>query len=411
MFRHDNKRRVLERLSVTCLEKGHRFFSKGLSESAERANVRKQLDFGCAAVANGATGNTRRRMHFTSGPVIHSLLIVVAVLGLVCWRVFGVWAVSRDSSALPTTLAAANSAWEALRRAPEADALFRSGRYDAAEALYMDILEHLPDPRHGATLGTLMGLDGSSTYRRIVAGVYSNLGLSRLRKRAYEAAVATFREALGVDPSTEVAGYNLGIALLHLKRFEEAVRELERARASRRDDSRLYLHLGEAYLGTGDDAGARWALSRAVWLAAHRPTDVQSWGTRLEAETQLATAYERIGRLAEAERHLLAVLGRAPGDAQARYRLMLLLARAGRVEEAETEARLFRESASIVADIQAVLARDPGEVAALAWIADTYRRLGLLHLAEVHYEQLLVRTPGDATVRAALNDLRRRLRP
>ncbi|MGH9464053.1 MAG: tetratricopeptide repeat protein, partial [Thermoanaerobaculia bacterium] len=51
------------------------------------------------------------------------------------------------------------------------------------------------------------------------------------------------------------------------------------------------------------------------------------------------------------------------------------------------------------------LGRRPEEVADLHWLADAYLRIGMDHLAEVHYRQLLARDPDDGAARRGLAEL------
>src|SRR5262249_41338154 len=111
-------------------------------------------------------------------------------------------------------------------------------------------------------------------------------------------------------------------------------------------------------------------------------------------------------RPGDAERRLRRVLARAPGEVEARYQLARLLARAGRDDEANAEQRLFDRDSQSLAAVQSRLAASPGGVRAAAEVADGYRALGLLHLAEVHYLHLLARDPRDQRIRAAVEELR-----
>jgi Flp pilus assembly protein TadD len=84
-----------------------------------------------------------------------------------------------------------------------------------------------------------------------------------------------------------------------------------------------------------------------------------------------------------------------------------LLLRAGRDREAAREQARFDRDAALTASIQAALSANPEKVESLQWVAYAYERLGLLHLADAHYRQLLARHPDDPRVTTALHRIRR----
>ena len=321
---------------------------------------------------------------------------------------------ARSRAALPRppgslTMDDATTARSALSQIPRAEALLRAARYGEAEERYRRIMCELPDVRHAATAAALLGLADARAYRRIVAGVHSNIGLCQLRARQYETAAQSLQTAVATDPSNTTARWNLAMAHLHLKRFGEARDELDRVLDAGVRDAKLYLDLGRAELGVGDAVRARWAFAQAMRLGELEAT-MQDWGTVLEAESCLAEAYQAEGNFDRAEYHLQEVLSRAHGAVPARYRLFQILARQGRRAEAEAHKAHFERDAELMASIQSVIAESPSEVRGLRWVADSYRRLGLLHLAGVHYRQVLARDPEDRKALLAIVQLHERIR-
>ncbi|MBA3239718.1 MAG: tetratricopeptide repeat protein [Acidobacteria bacterium] len=117
-----------------------------------------------------------------------------------------------------------------------------------------------------------------------------------------EGALAAYRELIAARP--EMAEGHLGVGVLLVKRSggatnAEAVRELERALAL---DGNLYegrVALGRALIRAGRATDAVEHLKRAAELAPRNP----------EPHYQLAVAYRRLGRKAEAERESAIVRG------------------------------------------------------------------------------------------------------
>src|SRR5580698_10538035 len=92
-------------------------------------------------------------------------------------------------------------------------AFHRQGRLDEAEALYRSVLEHQP-----AHFGAL-----------------HFTGLIHYQRGAMQAAVDWIGRALVVNPASPEAHSNLGLALLDLKRSEEALAAHERSLKLRPD--------------------------------------------------------------------------------------------------------------------------------------------------------------------------------
>jgi tetratricopeptide (TPR) repeat protein len=301
----------------------------------------------------------------------------------------------------------AAAAKAALERLPEAVRLFRAGSYDEAAEIFAGLLARLPELREAPAAAALLELGQPDDYRRLLSGLHANLGVCHLRARRYEPARASFEAAVETDPRAAGPRASFGVVLLRMQRYAEAREHLAAAVALGAPGEKVHLDLGEALLRAGEPAEARRALVRAVGLARARG-DVQGWGTALEAERLLAEVDLEEGSAADAEARLRRLLALAPGEPKARFRLAQVLLRAGRRDEAREHLDRFERDSRTMASIQSALAASPGRVAALHWVAGSYLELGLLHLAEVHYLQLLARDPADREARRALALLRSR---
>ena len=302
------------------------------------------------------------------------------------------------------------AACAALSRISSANLLFRQGRYTRARRAFGQIITQLPEAKNAATAASLLQLASSRDYLALLSSLHNNVGLCNLRARRYQLAQESFEQALAIDRRAISARSNLGLALLHQKRFRRAIREFEGIRGQKRNDAKLHLDLGKSYVGDGEFAKARWALAQAMRLAS-RQGDIQSWGNLLEAEMALADAYLGDQNLQQAEFHLRQVLDRASGQVQARYQLCQILVRQGRTTEANEHRILFQGHSRLLASIQGLLGKDPGNVEAMLWIADAYRRMGLLHLADIHYRQLIARDPQNRIAQMAIQRLAQRMSP
>jgi tetratricopeptide (TPR) repeat protein len=304
-------------------------------------------------------------------------------------------------------LRAARAAAQALAELPTAQALFQAGDYERAGQAFERALERLPAESHAATASALLNLGPPERFLELRARLLGNLGVCRLRARRYEEAVGLLRAARDAEPRRARHRANLGVTLLRLRRYDEARAQLERAVALGARDGKLLLDLAEAHLRAGELSRARAAAQGCLRLQA-QASGVEGWGLRLEAEELLAEADWSEGHLAGAEARLRRVLAWAPGRASARQRLAQVLLRAGRTGEAARQRARFERDAALTGALQSALAARPGRVDALRFVAYAYEQLGLLHLAQAHYRQLLARAPRDQRLRVALRRLERR---
>jgi tetratricopeptide (TPR) repeat protein len=102
-----------------------------------------------------------------------------------------------------------------------------TGQPAKAEALYVEVLRHCDDP-----------------------SCHANLGVAYYRLNRYEEAYEAYKRAYECDATPERA-FSLARACLALRRYEEAVPLLEKAKTRFTRDTELLLLLGNAYLQTG----------------------------------------------------------------------------------------------------------------------------------------------------------------
>jgi len=115
------------------------------------------------------------------------------------------------------------------------------GRLDSAEAVFTHMLARWPSDgyalssrahvraqagRHAQALEDARAL--VTAYPRRSAGDWFKLGYLLGHQQLPEQAEPAFREALAMDPKLDRAWYGLGLALIQLHRFDEAVAALKR---------------------------------------------------------------------------------------------------------------------------------------------------------------------------------------
>jgi tetratricopeptide (TPR) repeat protein len=101
---------------------------------------------------------------------------------------------------------------------------------------------------------------------------YEGRGLAYYEIGSYEAAVADYRSALAHEPRAETC-HQLGLALRNLKRWDEALAELERAIARAPGVGRYYFSRGRVYAWLGDENSA--IVDFQTYLRLSPPTDAE----------------------------------------------------------------------------------------------------------------------------------------
>jgi len=193
-------------------------------------------------------------------------------------------------------------------------------------------------------LGYLAGLDSADgATRRAYADALGELGRLRLARGEPEAAVQLLERACELDPAASHIRNNLAAAYLKAGRPDDAVRELSAALERSPWLARARFNLYLVHLERGDAVSAGAALESARALDPANP----------DYAVELASFYERTGRVGDAER----VLGRAQRRTPADWSVILaygdLLARQAKYEEALSA---YRRAATLNADSAGVLA-------------------------------------------------------
>src|SRR5882757_679653 len=161
-----------------------------------------------------------------------------------------------------------------------ARSLHQGGYLPEAESMYREVLKRLP--RH--------------------ADAMNMFGILRAQQGDPAAASEWIAKAVSIDPQNAAYQFNLGKALLQLKRPSDARSALERAIALDNDYAEAYNELGLARMELGDLQAATSAFRRALHLRSNY------W----EAFNNLGLALHRQGRNEEASESLRAALELEP---------------------------------------------------------------------------------------------------
>jgi tetratricopeptide (TPR) repeat protein len=152
------------------------------------------------------------------------------------------------------------------------------------------------------------------------------LGDIAFDQRDYSAAASAYRKATELDPTRAEAFYGLGGTLLKQTQYKEAAQALEKAVSLGHEGKEAYLELGGAYEALEDFAKAAESYEKYIGLG---PAD--AWEAQLRlgvCRTKLGDFPGAIAALTEAERA-------QPRDLKVRLALAEAYEKAGRLEDAE----------------------------------------------------------------------------
>lgn len=202
------------------------------------------------------------------------------------------------------------------------------------------------------------------------------LGLISARRREWNEAAAYFRQAIDRSGPRPALLHNLGVALQHTGRLDQAETVLAEAAGRALDDPRVHTGWGILALERDEPAVARQRLQRARELYRQTPPAIWYWAATLatagteDLDVALAIAKEAV------ERH--------PGDPVLRNNLAVLLEASGAVPAAEA---LLRD----------VLADEATLPQPFKNLADLCYRSGRYEEAAAHYERAAALAPdlGD----------------
>ena len=216
----------------------------------------------------------------------------------------------------------------------------QAGNLEAAIALITEALRINPAFADAhANLGNMLRAAGRSTeavasYRRAIilnpagAGACYSLGSLFYAEGGAEGAIRAIpvlRWATHSEPRLAEAHHDLGLALRHTERLEEAIASQRRALALKPDFVAACMNLGNALLEQGDRAAARHWLKTALVLSPGTPESWYNLGNSWHADGALPQALDCFRRTAR--------LGVAAGLTRAGAVLIAM----DRLAEAETE--------------------------------------------------------------------------
>jgi tetratricopeptide (TPR) repeat protein len=149
----------------------------------------------------------------------------------------------------------------------------------------------------------------------------------------YEHAVTCFRKVYAEDPSIKQAHYQVGVALIHLDRPNDAIPELRQELKVGGETPETQFYLAYALLQTSQKDEAEALLKKVV---AEQPDYAQ-------AQYQLGKVELEQGQVKEAITHLELAAKAAPEDDYIHYQLQSAYRRDGRAADAERELAIYRD--------------------------------------------------------------------
>jgi len=149
----------------------------------------------------------------------------------------------------------------------------------------------------------------------------------------YERSAACFRKAYQADPNLKLAHYQVAESLIRLDRPAEAIPELKQELALSPDNPDVRYSLAFALLQSSHKAEAIDLLKE---LTSSNPTHAQ-------AQYQLGKALLEDGQTLEAVKHLEGAEQSDPSPDYIHYQLQAAYRKAGRIEDADRELRLYKD--------------------------------------------------------------------
>ena len=198
-----------------------------------------------------------------------------------------------------------------LKRPGDPDLLYYLGQAHArlsADAFETIRRNHSQSARAEELLGEQMQSRGDSqaaeqhfraalVARPDLRGVHYALGELYVASGDYERAEIEFRAETHIAPGSAAAAYKLGSALLNRGRVADAISELKRSDALQPGMPETLLELGRAYNTAGQSAAAEKCLKQVI-------AQEETGSLAQAAHFQLAQAYRKLSRDADAEREL-----------------------------------------------------------------------------------------------------------
>lgn len=213
-------------------------------------------------------------------------------------------------------------------------ALLHAGRYRELESKARELLLRYPESGllwH--TLGAALRLQGKDPLQALQratqlladdAGAHSDLGNALAAVGQMNAAVASYRRALALDPNLAAGHSNLGNALRNLGQLEAAVASYRQALALNPNFAEAHNNLGNALLDLGQPDGAVASYRRALALNPSFP----------EAHNNLGNALRDLGQLPAALASYQRALDLSADFPEAHHNVGNVLRGLGRLDEA-----------------------------------------------------------------------------
>ncbi len=231
-------------------------------------------------------------------------------------------------------------------------------------------------------------LDSETLFRRSLAVTPDNwlaehnLASALLSSGHADEAIAHFRDALRLRPTSAESCVGLGEALLNEGRLNEAAQSFELALTLKPDSATLHNQLGLLRTRQGAFKEAVGEFEQAVKVKPDYAKAYSNLGMALQAQ----------GRLDEAIAQLEIAVRRAPNDAEAHNNLGMALGRKGRLDEA-------------IGQLEQAIKLQPGNPQAHHNLGLALMRKDRLDEALEHFEQALALNPGSAETHAAIGSV------
>jgi len=168
--------------------------------------------------------------------------------------------------------------------------------------------------------------------------IWNALGLAYMEAKEYKKAEESFKKALSINPHYSEARKNLGVLYYKLKRYDEALKYLREAARDEYYEKKheAFYYLAKVYRAKGDLKNYVKYLEKAV---AYNPNFVQ-------AQLELARAYENLGKYDEAEKIYKGLLINGFNEPFIKYKLAEVYYKKGEYKRARELIKelLYKES-------------------------------------------------------------------
>lgn len=225
-----------------------------------------------------------------------------------------------------------------------------AGRYPEAIETYESALELLPAWSDAESSPDALGFGDRERYRRFLAGVHDNLGVTLMRAHQLEECAQPIEASIALMPNRAKFHHNLALCHMHGGRHEQAVAAIERAKAL--DDETISVAYDHARI-QGNAQRCSAAIGALENVVDRLPApDLE--GRRSEAHYLRGSCLADEGRHAEAVAAFREALVTTPGHQKALHKLGLSLRRNGQEHEAEQILERFMENRRVDEELRAV---------------------------------------------------------